>query len=488
MNCLRFSIKSSMALLACLSSVGAETKNSHFGIRIVDQATGRGIPLVELRSVNEIRYVTDNAGWIAFQEPGMMDRDMSWTISGPGIEADADGFGFRCLRAVATPGKTITHRVKYTNIATRVGRLTGQGLYRDSELLQQPCPLPQLTKQGVVGQDSVQAVLYQNKQFWLWGDTSVAQYPLGNFHTTCAWVEPDADPERGISFAYLSEPQEPTKLRRMMPSEKPGAIWIFGLLTIREGNRERMFGGFSRQQKLDTILEKGVAEFDDKTGIFRKVSDVDVKDHWHSPQGHAVLHEGYYYFTGPFAHTRVAATAKTVIDPSQYEAFQYNPKSQQWQWRKNGEPTTQQQESQWLQEEGMTTDAARYQLRDMQGKAIRMHGASIQWNAWRNRWILLGVQSGDKDDPSSLGEVWYAESSSITGPWKRAIKVASHPRYTFYNPVQHAFLQREGGKILYFEGTYTKQFSGNSEATMRYDYNQLMYRLDLSDPRLQSLH
>src|SRR5262249_10991329 len=35
-----------------------------------------------------------------------------------------------------------------------------------------------------------------------------------------------------------------------------------------------------------------------------------------------------------------------------------------------------------------------------------------------------------------------------------------------------------------FEGTYSHTFSGNQNPTPRYDYNQLMYRLDLADPRL----
>ena len=41
-----------------------------------------------------------------------------------------------------------------------------------------------------------------------------------------------------------------------------------------------------------------------------------------------------------------------------------------------------------------------------------------------------------------------------------------------------------GTSYLYFEGTYTHTFSGNEHRTPRYDYNQIMYRLDLDDPRL----
>ncbi len=61
----------------------------------------------------------------------------------------------------------------------------------------------------------------------------------------------------------------------------------------------------------------------------------------------------------------------------------------------------------------------------------------------------------------------------------------THDKYSFYNPKQHPMFDQEGGRIIYFEGTYTTTFSGNPDPTPRYDYNQVMYRLDLSDPRLQ---
>ena len=65
------------------------------------------------------------------------------------------------------------------------------------------------------------------------------------------------------------------------------------------------------------------------------------------------------------------------------------------------------------------------------------------------------------------------------------MKILTHDHYSFYNPRHHPFLNKEGGKVIYFEGTYTKLFSSNPIATPRYDYNQMMYRLDLSDERLK---
>ena len=37
---------------------------------------------------------------------------------------------------------------------------------------------------------------------------------------------------------------------------------------------------------------------------------------------------------------------------------------------------------------------------------------------------------------------------------------------------------------IFFEGTYTGAFSGNPKPSPGYDYNQIMYKLDLTDVRL----
>ena len=47
-----------------------------FTITVVDEQSGRGVPLVELRTDNEIKYYTDSNGVVAFREPGLMDQDV----------------------------------------------------------------------------------------------------------------------------------------------------------------------------------------------------------------------------------------------------------------------------------------------------------------------------------------------------------------------------------------------------------------------------
>jgi hypothetical protein len=50
--------------------------------------------------------------------------------------------------------------------------------------------------------------------------------------------------------------------------------------------------------------------------------------------------------------------------------------------------------------------------------------------------------------------------------------------------VSYPFFNQDGGRVIFFQGTYTNSFSGNPVITPRYNYNQIMYRLELNDPRL----
>src|SRR5262249_4577355 len=104
------------------------------------------------------------------------------------------------------------------------------------------------------------------------------------------------------------------------------------------------------------------------------------------------------------------------------------------------------------------------------GKPVSAHSGSGYWNAYRQRWGLIAVQSCGT---SVLGEVWYAEADTPLGPWVYARKIVTHDRYSFYNPKQHPQFDQENGRTIFFEGTYTNMFSGNPEPTPRYDYNQI---------------
>jgi hypothetical protein len=130
------------------------------------------------------------------------------------------------------------------------------------------------------------------------------------------------------------------------------------------------------------------------------------------------------------------------------------------------------------------------------GSKVVPHSGSIAWNSFRQRWVTIFMEKFGK--PSGFGEIWYAEADSPFGPWGVAVKVLSHQNYSFYNPKIHAVFTPDDSPYLFFEGTFTILFAGPSkteslapeypQATPRYEYNQLLYRLDLDDPALEPAH
>jgi hypothetical protein len=111
------------------------------------------------------------------------------------------------------------------------------------------------------------------------------------------------------------------------------------------------------------------------------------------------------------------------------------------------------------------------------GTRVEAGRGSVYWNDYRRRWVML-------NSSTKAGELWFAEADTPVGPWRYARRVVTHGDYNFYNPTQHPFFDQQNGKFIYFEGTYSEFFSGARTPTPRYDYNQLMYRLALNDPRL----
>src|SRR5262249_43175040 len=149
----------------------------------VDEATGRGVPLVELATVNHLRYVTDSQGLVAFDEPGLMDQTVFFQVRSHGYEFPADGFGFRGAALKVAGGGSATLKFRRLNLAERLYRVTGGGIYRDSVLLGRPTPIREpLLNAQVLGSDSVQNAVYRGRLYWFWGDTARPSYPLGNFH------------------------------------------------------------------------------------------------------------------------------------------------------------------------------------------------------------------------------------------------------------------------------------------------------------------
>ncbi len=482
-----------------------------FEVRVVDEQTGRGVPLIELTTTYNARYVTDSAGRIAFHEPGLMDQEVHFTVRGHGYEYPKDGFGIAGVRLVPTAGGSATVPVRRVNIAERLYRITGVGIYRDSVLLGRPVPLAAPVLNGrVAGCDSVLTALYRGRLFWIWGDTARPAYPLGNFHATGATSrrpeDGGLDPDLGIDFTYFVRVDG--FAQPMAPMAEEGAVWLDALTVFTDAPaaaaagtpRERLLAAFARVRGLEATLERGFVEFDDEKRHFERVARFPVEAPVY-PAGHPfrvrVGDAPYVYFSTAFPLRRVRDERAAFLDVAQCEAFtclaagtrleagaiDRGPDGAvRWGWKRDTPPLGPKDEADLVKAGKLQPGEALLQTRDIEtGQPVWMHGGSTYWNAYRGRWVMIATQIFGT---SMLGELWYCEADTPTGPWVYARKVLTHEKYSFYNPRQHPEFAKEGGRIVYFEGTYTVLFSGNEHPTPFYEYNQIMYRLDLDEERL----
>jgi hypothetical protein len=431
-------------------------------IEVVDKACGWPVPMVELQTLHSARFVTDNAGVIAFDLPELMGRETWFEVKGQGYEIKKDGFGYAGFRFTPEPGRTKRIEVERVIIARCLGRITGGGLFGESQKLGAE---PAWRESGVLGQDSVQNAVYGGKLFWVWGDTTLPRYPLGIFDSTGATTAPQPlaalEPPLRLPLGYFRDKQGVPKGLAKMPGSGP--TWISALASLPDAQgRERLVATYVKVQGFLHAYRQGLAVWDDDEDGFKMLRLL-----WEespgsphpppAPDGHAVqwrdeAGKSWALFGNPFPTMRCPATFEAWQNTNSWERLR---------------PQTE------LPAAG--TD-----------EKVRPHTGSIAWNAWRKRWVAVFVQAGGK--PSPLGEVWYAEARAPTGPWGRAVKILSHDNYTFYNPSLHPEFTPQNSPVLLFEGTHAAEFARDPPPTPRYDYNQILYRLDLDDPRLLPAH
>ncbi len=486
---------------------GDSRANPHAEIRVVDAATGRGVPLVELTTVHHLRFMTDNAGRVAFDEPDLMGREVFFTVRSHGYEIKRDGFGFPGVRLTPRAGQVSEIRIERRNIAERLGRLTGEGRYRDTLLLGYEPP-PDAGNPGfVAGQDSVQAVPYKGAICWFWGDTTSIRYPLGLFRTAGAKTPLPSrsfDPATGVAFDYFVDKAGFARAMMPLPERPEGVIWIDGVCTVAgEKGEKKLVAHYSRRKGLAGELEHGIAVFDDAKEVFVPAKELPLTEKWRFPHGHPEVVEAdgrkWLLCGRPALNVRVPATIQDILDPNRYEAFtcaagtekdrpialQTDDKEHPlWRWQADLPPMGSAEEVQLVQAGKLKPEQTRFFPANaaQPRERVHLHSGTVRWNRHRHRWVLLAGQVGG--GPSLLGEVWYAEAEHSTGPFRTAVKVVTHDRKSFYNVCHHLFWDRDGGRIIHFEGTYTSDFSGNPDKTPRYDYNQVLYRLDLDDAAL----
>ena len=448
----------SFLLLSCLAASSLAAAVEPCRIEVVEKGSGWPVPLVELRTTHAVRFVTDNAGVIAFDLPELMGRETWFDVSGHGYERPKDGFGYRGVRLTPEPGKTLKVEVTRTIIARRLGRLTGGGLFAESQKTGRDLDW---AESGVLGSDTVMNAVYRGKMFWLWGDTTLGHYPLGIFDSSSAVspVQPlkSFEPPLRLPLEYFRDGKgRPRGVAKMAGS---GPTWLTAYVTLPDkAGQPHLVASYSKIKGYLEAYQWGLCVWNDDTSNFNSLRVVWEKSDAAPkppplPDGQPALSKDpqgreWVLFGNPFPKLRCPAT---------FEAWQNS--------------------STW---EVLKPQATVVSSSD--GKPVKTHTGHIAWNAFRKRWVTIFMQAGGK--PSGFGEIWYAEADAPTGPWGTAVKVLSHDNYTFYNPRLHPEFTPEGSPILLFEGTLTAEFADRPPLVPRYNYNQMLYRIDLDDPAL----
>jgi len=479
-----------------------------FGIQFIDEQTKRPIPLVEIQTVHHLKLVSDNLGWIAIDEPELLNSRVFFDIRAHGYEFPKDGFGYAGKTILCAAGDRYQIELKRVQPAERLYRTTGLGRYVHSKKLgiDMTCTVDHshnaIDFEYPVGCDSVLTAVLDQKRYWFWGDTQAIHYPLGgSFHMTGATTDvayPSIDTQPPV-YDYFRDNQHRIRPMAQMPGEGP--TWISGLVVVKDSNGKNTMlanyvkirkelkayrWGFVRWNQLANRFDQA-AEFDQPPKLF-PASQVHTLE-WTEPTEQIT----HVYLCGPFPNIRVLATEQSYLDPTQYQGFtcledgttfEQRKLDRQpdgtliYRWRRDTPPLTQSQEATLVREKLLKDSERRYRLLDAESmREVQIHNGSVLWNPYRNAWSMIFTEKGGKK--SLLGEIWYSESSNLEGPWTKAVKVASHDQYSFYNPMIHPVFGTDPGRTLYFEGTYTTTFSGNQNPTPRYDYNQILYRLNL---------
>lgn len=444
-------------VLAWLVSASTASAVEPCRIEVIETTTGWPVPLVELRTTHNVRLVTDNAGVIAFDLPELMGRETWFDLIGHGYERPKDGFGYRGVRLTPKPGTTLKIEVARTIVARRLGRLTGGGLFAESQKTGRDLDWPEA---GLLGCDSVQNAVHRGRLFWAWGDTTMPHYPLGIFDMSSATTAPQPlesfEPPLRLKFDYFTDAKGAPRGVAKMPGSGPTWVTAYVSLPDQTG-APRLVGSYAKIKPPLEAYEWSICVWNDQTANFEKLRTLWTKSEQTPkpppfPEGHPAFWQDeqgrrWVLFGNPFPTLRCPATFEAWQNPETWETLEPQPSV-------------------------LSTD----------GQTVKPHSGSIAWNVFRQRWVTVFMQAFGS--PSVFGELWYAEAKTPTGPWGKAVKVLSHDNYTFYNPRLHPEFTPPDSPILVFEGTYTMQFADRPPPTPRYDYNQILYRLDLDDPAL----
>ncbi len=440
-----------------------------FEIEVVDAATGRGVPLVKVQGPSA-EFWTDSAGRIAVRDPSLLGQTVDFTVP----ELHGYRYNGPALRFDVVEGGQETVQVTRVNVAERLYRVSGRGVYRDTVLLGGTPPVENPVLNGkVMGHEDVMVLPTSGRSLYVYNSTNRPGHPIGLQEVAGALATPLADPSEGVDLEYLVDPS--TGLPRpMAPTPHEGRTTLGGAAVVDDGGVDRTIAFYTNTDAAGVVTERGVMVLDQALATFvidtpwlstRPAVGINLPLSRH---GYAYVEE-YMRFPATLAAAREPFRNWELLSPLLPDGSidRWPDGDERWDWRPmlDGESPG---------EIGGDT------LVDLVTSAeIEPHDGTVAWSPWRHRWQRIYTETGGT---SLFGEMWYAEADTPYGPWMFTTKVATSTAQSSYRPFLHPELSGDGRKVL-FEATFSSRLT-TSTPTPRYDFNQLMYQVDLEDARM----
>jgi hypothetical protein len=525
-----------LALLLVGLGAPSSPTGSFFRIDCLDAATRLPVPLVTLRTSHYVELVSDSAGVVAFDEPGLLGAGPLWlsvlsdgyelegaegAVSDPAVSIYAAPYDSGAT-LLPSAGAGATLLLRRTQIAQRMYRLTGAGLYRDAQLTGGrglPASLAAAGQDGlldrasgVIGQDTVMTAVFGGRAFWLWGDTACPRSARQNnceafgMHTVGATScissssnssSAECDVSLAPALRYFVNDSDAAfphmaPMAPLPPLEQN--TWLAGLAVIDDpagppGNRQLLFANYyknpgdafaANDDSTRTAAKPitGMAQWDASLARFVPAGPAwpadadDFLNGAHTAQvlspRDAAARPAYVYYGGHSVLNppiRVLATPAAMANYSAFEEF--DAASGEWQ------PVAVARKAKARYRETAATTVVRF----VGGGKLdlgrlppgpsgagqrRGQGPNQPWSQWGAGSVNYNAHAGAYLFFGHGGNgSFVAFGEAFTGPWVNGSWVSSHNASgaSCYNALHLPHMDLLGGRLVHFACTYTAMWS-----------------------------
>lgn len=457
-----------------------------FTLLVTDRVTGRALPGAIVITPHRT-YVTDSSGAAAIYETGLMNTHASIALA-------ADGYMLAPASVDVVPGLTRTLSIEPDpdQIAVRLYRLNGPGIFRDRVLLGQS------TSQGVnadmMSQDGPMTAVYRGNLYWTFGDTNHQRADHSNYRGSAASSSLTADPERWFPLTYVHQIDgREAAIAPTSEFDHAGALaWPGGLVGVPDAQGiERLYSTFGIIENAWDTVAIGVGRYNDTTHIFERKAWLDLAKP-SRPGAHAFeVSDGMQSYLHYENLTRIPATEAGLLDQDGYQTFTAldadgnAARDATGRIRYAWKPQT----AELTASNAASAGAARDELlsghlREARSTAGAPHAIPIvasarDYDPYRKRYVEIITE--EQNQFIARDATWYAEGDTPMGPWVYARRITGRGSRSIYNPTILP-LQKNDGAQLFFAAVYSNSYVPVPPLPY-YNYSVVMHMLDVSDLR-----